>query len=111
MRQSWFHNARIVARELRSENLPRPDLKVFKKKNPEVPALSNYHNKASDAHFDLWPQIEIPKEPSSRVNVDILEKIVKASGFKNKYIIETVLHDLKFGAPLMTEGPGRSITH
>ena len=97
---------RIIEEWINSSGIPShpgpENVKLFEKKNKEIPKLGDYVNAPNEDFWEKFPKNELPKGCHTRVNVRNLEKLVKQNEiFLTKSELNrasTIIRDLKSGA-------------
>jgi hypothetical protein len=87
---------------------PLPTLEQFQKKFPDIPSLSDYSKIPPKTFWRNFPFNPIPNGPTTRVNVQALEKMLRENSHNftchQKRRMEKLLLDLREGAEAYQKG-------
>ena len=100
--ESWINRENILV-------YPGPEKEpVYERKNKEIPILENYRKCPEQVFWEAFPKSDLPLECSTKVNIPVLEELVKKH--KNKLTnselrrAKRVILDLKTGADSCQKG-------
>ena len=81
---------------------PEETQAVFAKNYDSIPTLNSYERIPDENFWERFPKRDLPKSPSTRINIENLEKVVREAGpYMTKselHRAKRVIHDLRNGA-------------
>jgi hypothetical protein len=91
-----------------------PQPKIFPRKHPSIPLLSQYHTPPPPQFWEFFPYNPLPVQPTTPILIDVFSSLIAALKpywtLSQRRIAETALHDLRFGASPVWEAALPPIT-
>ena len=102
----WRYIATIWSEELAKPIPPPPPPKLFVKKNPDIPTLSDYSVEPKPEFWDSFPSRKLPKSPYTPANAKRFRDYAARRPIKEATRIRKVADNLEHGADTCVRGVG-----